>query len=395
MSDDRAVEDRRRDRVAVVHRQTRPTLLAAAAFLVAAPVAAVVPHSTGVWLPLHLLLVGALLSAISGATQMLAVTWSTSPAPSDRAVALQRAAVVAGTLLLVSGREAGSDLVAAVGGTLVGGGVLLLAGLLVGIRRTATTDRYGPAIDGYLVALAFGVVGIAVGVHLATGGASTDLRAAHLVVNLLGLVGGVILATLPFFAATQVRAKMSPRATAGRIRAWVATSAILVAGAASALAIDLRDLAAVLLVAEGIVVVSVLALLPRVGARQLSWSGPRLVQLIAGVVWWALGAAALGLVMRSGGDDAPVLRALAIGGFAQILVASLAYLGPVLRGGGHEQLSDGFATTRSWIGVGAANVAAAAALLELELVLALGLVAWALDGAVRGVRLLSGWRRRP
>lgn len=393
--DDRAVEDRRKDRVALVHRQTRPTLLAAVGFLVAAPVAAVVPHSTGAWLPLHLLLVGALLSAISGATQMLAVTWSTSPAPSDGAVALQRATVVVGTVLLVAGREADLDLVAAVGGALVGLALVLLGRLLVGIRRTATTDRYAPAIDGYLAALAFGVVGIAAGVHLATGDGSTDLRAAHLVINLLGLVGGVILATLPFFAATQVRAKMSPRATPGRVRGLVAASTVAVAAAAVALAVGQRDVGSALLVVEALVVLAVVALLPRVGARQLTWSGPRLVHLLAGIAWWAVGVVALAVAVRNGGDDGPALRTLAVGGFAQILVGSLAYLGPVLRGGGHEQLTDGFATTGSWIGVGAANLAAVGLLASATPLIAIGVGVWFLDGAARGVRLLSGWRRRP
>jgi hypothetical protein len=59
------------------------------------------------------------------------------------------------------------------------------------------------------------------------------------------------------------------------------------------------------------------------------------------------------------GGQGPVLRALAVGGLAQILVASLAYLGPVLRGGGHERLTQGFALTRSWPGLALANVAAA------------------------------------
>ncbi|HRD99682.1 MAG TPA: hypothetical protein PLV68_00185, partial [Ilumatobacteraceae bacterium] len=57
-----------------------------------------------------------------------------------------------------------------------------------------------------------------------------------------------------------------------------------------------------------------------------------------------------------------MLQALVIGGFAQILVASLAYLGPVLRGGGHRRLSAGFAITRSWTSLAAGNAAALAAL---------------------------------
>lgn len=53
-----------------------------------------------------------------------------------------------------------------------------------------------------------------------------------------------------------------------------------------------------------------------------------------------------------------------IGGYAQILVASLAYLGPVLRGGGHRRLTEGFAITGSWPSLAAGNIAAVGALLD-------------------------------
>src|SRR5690606_22474094 len=162
-------------------------------------------------------------------------------------------------------------------------------------------------------ALAFGAIGIGLGVHLVTGGTgSADLRRAHLVANVLGLVGLVILATLPYFTATQVRSKVAPRATAARVRALVLASALAVAGA-----------------------------------------GARLVHLLTGILWWAGATAGLAATVAWDLDDGPVLRAMVVGGLAQILVASLAYLGPVLRGGGHESLGAGFALTRSWVGVAA------------------------------------------
>lgn len=383
------------DRVARVHRQARPTLLVAFAFVAAAPVAVVLPHETGAWLPLHLFLVGGLLSAISGATQMLAVTWSSSPAPADRVVAVQRAAVVLGTLGLVVGRERDADLLAGAGGALVAVGLVLLAALLWTIRSGAVTDRYLPAIDGYLLALGFGVVGVAVGVHMALEGtASADLRRTHLIVNLLGLVGLVILATLPFFAATQVRSKMSPRARPARVRGLVVTSAAVVAGAAAAAATGRQQIAAGLLAVESVVILGSLLLVPSIGRRQLGWAGPRIVQLFAGVVWWSVAVAGFAATVAWDLDDDAVLRAMAIGGLAQILAASLGYLGPVLRGGGHERLTAGFATTRSWTGVVAANVAALGALLQLRTLVVVGLGVWLLDGAVRGSRLVLDQRRR-
>jgi hypothetical protein len=88
-------------------------------------------------------------------------------------------------------------------------------------------------------------------------------------------------------------------------------------------------------------------------------------------------------------DDRAILQALVIGGFAQILVASLAYLGPVLRGGGHRRLTAGFATTRSWVSLAAGNTAALAALVGHGPTLAAALAIWLTDVAIRAGRLLT------
>jgi len=115
-----------------------------------------------------------------------------------------------------------------------------------------------------------------------------------------------------------------------------------------------------------------------------------LLQLVAGIAWWVVATLLLARAWSSGGgpDEAAVLRALAIGGYAQILVASLAYFGPVLRGGGHERLSAGFATTRSWPGLVAGNAAAGALLAGADGLAVVALVAWAIDTAWRAVRLV-------
>jgi hypothetical protein len=99
---------------------------------------------------------------------------------------------------------------------------------------------------------------------------------------------------------------------------------------------------------------------------------------------------ALALAGLRGTDDGPILRALVIGGFAQILVASLAYLGPVLRGGGHQRLTAGFAVTRSWVSLAAGNAAAGAALAGVGPILAVILAVWLVDIVVRAGRLLAG-----
>ena len=79
-----------------------------------------------------------------------------------------------------------------------------------------------------------------------------------------------------------------------------------------------------------------------------------------------------------------------MGGYAQIVVASLAYLGPVLRGGGHERLAAGFATTRSWPSLVLGNTAAVAALCQWQEALAVLVAAWGADVAWRAATLIAG-----
>jgi nitrite reductase (NO-forming) len=376
-----------------VQGQAKTTLVVAAAFALVAPVAAVVPHDTGAWLPLHLLLVGALVSAISGATQMLAVTWSAAPAPGTRLVAAQRWSVVTGAVAVAAGRELEADAVTGAGALLLGAGLVLLGALLLGIRRQSSVDRFHPAIEAYVVALGFGVVGIALGAAIAVGDAGDwwgRLRGAHLTVNVLGLVGLVLAGTLPYFVATQARMKMSRRATPRRVRASTAALAAgTVVAAAGHLAARPGLVAAGLLgYAAGLGAVA--ALLPVPGRRQLRWARARLVQLAAGGAWWVSMLVLLAVGQLADGlPEARVLAALAVGGFAQILVASLAYFGPVLRGGGHERLTAGFARTSSWAGLVLANVAAGAFLADRLAVAVAAGVLWALDTGWRAARLLT------
>jgi hypothetical protein len=378
--------------VAAVHRQARPTLLLALGFALTAPVLAVVPHEGGTWLPLHVFLVGGVLSAISGATQLLAVTWSTAPAPPDAVVAAQRWLLAAGALGLTAVRAAdGPRALAGLAGAAVLVSLIVLAWLLVRIRTTARLDRFHPAVDGYLVALGVGVGGSTLGLVLAVsrpGAHDVAVRDAHLTANLLGLVGLVVLSTLPWFLATQARTRLSPRATPVAVRAVVAVAAATVAVAAVARPAGHPGIAAAALVAHGLIVAASTLLWPALGRRQRRWAGPRLLQLVAGVAWWV---AASWLFAAAAGRDEPVpvdaVLALVLGGFAQILTGSLAYFGPVLRGGDHADLTEGFATTRSWVVLVAANAAAVAALAEARAVLALAVGVWAADTAARAVVL--------
>jgi nitrite reductase (NO-forming) len=378
--------------VALVHRQTRHGLSVAAAFTAAAILSAASGLGTGWWLPLHLFVVGGLLSAISATTQMLAVTWSAAPATPPALAATQRSCLAGGAVAMVSGREADVRWLFVAGSVAVVVAVAGLVPILWRIRRGAVADRFHPAIDGYVAACAAGALGMSIGIVLGVGhgGSRTvELRSAHLLLNLFGLVGLVIAATLPYFAATQVRSRMSPRATAPAMRGTVLVLIVATAVAVLGRLLDQPAAVAVGLCAYAAALVGVAVRLPIYGRKRLVWAGARAVQLLAGLAWWAAMAVALGFAGAGGRDDRPILQALVLGGFAQILAASLAYLGPVLRGGAPQRLSAGFAATRSWLSLAALNVAAAGALAGRHRIVVAALLVWLVDAVLRAVRLLS------
>jgi len=379
-------------RVAAVQAQTQRGLVVAAGFIVAAVVIGITRHHSGWWLPLHLFVVGGVLSAVAATTQMLAVTWSASPAPRTAVAVWQRWCLALGAVGLVVGRERDVRWLFVVGGVAVITAIVTLIPILSHVRSRAVTNRFAPAIEAYIAAIVAGAVGMSLGIVLGIGSAGTrivEIRGTHLILNLLGLVGLVIAGTLPYFSATQVRAKMSRHATPTTMRATLLVLAAGVVVAASGRIFDRAAVAAAGLVGYAAGLVAIAAMLPVYGRRQLRWAGPRALQLLTGLAWWAAMSVAWAIALVQDGGDQAILQALVIGGYAQILVASLAYLGPVLRGGGHQHLTGGFAVTRSWLSLIAGNVAATGALTGHGRTVAVALVVWAADFAIRATLLLT------
>jgi nitrite reductase (NO-forming) len=388
----RATDTRAADRVRRAHAQARTTVGLALAFVLASALAAAAGR--GRWLPLHLFLAGGVVLAISGVSLMLTVTWSAAPAASDAVVMVQRVCVAVGAAGVAVGRE--FDLGAAAlapAGIVYVTGLLLLAALLWVTARRGVQRRFDPAVAAYIAAVAAGTIGVALGVSMAVGKPSAGLRAAHVTLNVLGLVGLVVGGTLPFFAATVGRSRMSPHATPPWLFGAVGWQVAAVTIATVGLATGVHGVAAAGLGAYAAGVCWALWLLPRLTRRQLEWAGPRLIGLWAGGIWWA---AAVAVTAAQAGSDGVALNGrwllvLVVGGYAQILWGSLAYLLPMLRGGGHEQLGRGFATTRSWIALAAANLAALAIALGLDVAAAAGVAVWVIDSAVRAAQV--GLRR--
>ena len=385
------------DRVRLSHAQTRPTVRLALVFIAASAVTAAAGSPR--WLPLHLFLAGGVLLAISGVSLMLTVTWSAAPAPANGWVVLQRMCIAVGAAGVGFGREAGAPhgIVAGAGGLYLSGLMLLAVLLMVTVRR-GVERRFDVAVGAYLAALAAGAAGVGVGIAMVLDAATEATRAAHLTANLLGLVGLVVGGTMPFFAATVGRARMSPRATPRRLALTLGWQVTALTAAVAGLALDARAPATAGLAAYATGIVGTLASLPRPARRQLRWAGPRLVGLWAGATWWIVAVSATAIDVSAGrtafaGRWLPVL---VIAGYAQILWGSLAYLLPMLRGGGHERLGEGFEATRSWLGLGAANVAGLTVALALPgVATAAAVTVWALDSAWRAARVGTARARRP
>lgn len=384
------------DRVRLSQAQARVTLRVALVFIVAAALAGAIGHTT--WLPLHLFLAGAVVLAIGGVSLMLTVTWSAAPAPPNQWVVAQRTCIAVGAAGITIARSAElPDAIVGLAGAIYITGIVLLAGLLVVTIRRGVERRFDAAVAAFVAALSAGTVGAALGVVMAVAGPSPDLRSAHAVLNLLGLVGLVIGGTLPFFAATVVRARMSPRASVKRLALALGWQVAMLVLAASAVAAHRESLAAIGLGGYAVGIVGVLESLPRPTRRQLSWAGPRLVGLWAGGLWWVVAVGATAIDAASGRTvfDGRWMAVLVIAGYAQIMWASLAYLLPMLRGGGHVRLGEGFAMTRSWLGLVAANLAGVA-LAGSWMPVAAGCIAvWVLDSAWRVARVGTTQAARP
>ncbi|MBK6856438.1 MAG: hypothetical protein IPG97_07810 [Microthrixaceae bacterium] len=376
-------------RVRESHRQTRTTLRLSLAFLVVAAAAAASGQER--WMPLHLVLAGGVGQAISGVTLMLTVTWSAAPAPAGWAVMAQRSLLVVGAVGVVAGRELElATAITAGAGVAYLVGLALLAYLLVSTVALGSERRFDVAVGGYVAALVLAVAAIGVGVYMVSDGARPELRAAHATLNLLGFVGLVILTTLPFFGSTVGRSRMSHRVTSARLGSVLGFQVVAVVVAAAGIVLERTMILFVALGAYGYGILMLLAFMPVVTRRQFDWAGPRILALWIGPLWMSTAVLATAYEAERY-DRLPFtgnwLLVLVVGGFIQIVWGALAYLLPMLRGGGHQKLSEGFAATRSWLGLGAVNVAALGLVFEIHEVAAVALALLLADSAWRTARV--------
>lgn len=315
-------------------------------WLVAAAVATLVHRSVPAapWLMVHLLLLGAVSTAILVWSQHFADTLLRRPAPGGRRGHTARlAAHTLGSVLVVAGLLAAVWPLVVAGGALVAGGAVAHVVVLAGQGRGALPSRFGPMVRYYVAASALLPVGVTLGVLMARGDLSDEAHGrayvAHVALNLLGWVGLTVLGTLVVLWPTVLHARIDERAEKAAPRGLpVVLAGLAVVGAGSAT--GWRPLVG----AGCLVVVAGCTVIARSMVDQARTAAPRTYAAwtVGAAVLWLVGCTlAYGLIVATASswaaavDDVKVLVApFAVGFAAQVLVGSLSYLLSVVLGGG-------------------------------------------------------------
>ncbi|GAA3736885.1 hypothetical protein GCM10022239_10870 [Leifsonia bigeumensis] len=300
----------------------------------------------GDWLMVHLLLLGAVSTAILVWSQHFADTLLRRPAPGGRAFhGMRLVGHTVGAGLVVAGMVTMLWPLVLAGGILVGVVAVTHVVTLFLQSRGALPARFAPLVWYYIAAGLALVIGVGLGIVMARvtlpDGLHDRLYPAHLAFNLLGWVGLTVVGTVILLWPTVLHTRVSDAVDAiARRTLWLMVGGLVVVG--GSVALDLRPLFAlgilIYLVGVGFVVVE--------GVRQArrsaqgtfaSWS------IGAGVLWFAFCTIAFGVVVveAPGWADAAsgvgwLVGPFAVGFAAQVLIGALSYLLPVVLGGGPE-----------------------------------------------------------
>ncbi|TFD73949.1 multicopper oxidase domain-containing protein [Cryobacterium fucosi] len=295
------------------------------------------------WLMVHLLLLGAVSSAILIWSQHFADTLLRRQAFGGRvSLGARLGAHTVGAILVVTGIVGEWWPVVVAGGILVGANALAHSASLFVQSRGALPGRFAPLVRYYIAAGIMLAVGVTLGVLMARSGVDGEpferLFVAHIGFNLLGWVGLTVIGTVALLWPTVLHARVqTTRASArGTLPLFIAGLALLGLGSL----VDLRLLVAVgvgvYLVGLGLVLADVLRLGRASPAVTFAgWS------LGAALAWFFVCVLGFGLLVTFAPDWSAAADRLeqlvpvfSVGFAAQILLGALSYLLPVVLGGG-------------------------------------------------------------
>ncbi|MDT0164262.1 multicopper oxidase domain-containing protein [Actinotalea sp. AC32] len=295
------------------------------------------------WLMVHLLLLGAVSTAILVWSAHFAEAVRRRPLRGGRPHQAARLALhTAGALTVVTGLLTGLEAVVVGGAVAVAAAAVWHAAVLTELGRSSLGVRLGWTTWFFVAAALAMPVGATLGVVLArepAGDLASRAYVAHVSVMLLGWVGLTVLGTVVTLWPTMLRVPVE----AGALPAARRGLQLLVPGLAVAVVAALVGPRA--LVAAGLAVyLAGLAVTVRplaAGTRRrppegfAPWSvGLGLAWFAGAVALWAGAVATAPTWAVAQARFASVLPALAVGFAAQVLVGALAHLGPMALGGG-------------------------------------------------------------
>jgi hypothetical protein len=299
-----------------------------------------VPNST--WLMLHLLLVGAVTSAILIWSSYFTDAVLHLPATGHRDEAVRLWLHTVGTLVLAAGGTGSVPVIAVAGALLVLAALVWHALSLAGRKRRALPARMGIAVDHYLAAAANLAIGIPLGIVMLFAPEWSGygrMLAAHVHLNLFGWVGLTVLGTLLTLWPTVLRTRMPAGAeTAAHTSFWLAVIGIGVLGAGTLT--WQQPLAVVGLALFGIAAVrtlrdAVTAARSKPPSSFAAWS------MALSLGWLAVSVVLDGWLWLTSDQPADLTAHLGVvvvpfvvGFVAQVLIGALTYLIPVVLGGG-------------------------------------------------------------
>jgi hypothetical protein len=326
------------------------------------------------WLLVHLLLLGAATNAI--------LVWSThftaavlrAPAPaSRRPEAIRLVLLNAGVLGVLVAGTTGPPWLAVPAAALVFAAVAAhLTALALRLRR-ALPAPLRVTVHYYLAAAVALLVGVPAGAWMMVVEDTAVLHLFHAHVNVLGWISLTVLGTVLTLWPTVLRTRMADGAVrAARTALPLAVGGLVLLGAALLAWLPLLAAAGLALFAAAVVVIAV----PAVTAARSRPPSSFAAWSIAAAIGWLLVALAVSAArLLTAGDAAQaaaafgaVLVPLLAGFVAQVLIGALAYLLPVVLGGGPARVRERTAVMeRHWSQrVVMGNLALAAFLLSTD-----------------------------
>lgn len=328
----------------------RPAVVAGGSWLVAALAWALLGSSLpgGRWVAVHLLTLGAVTGLIVALTDHFARTLLREREPAGLPARARHHLAQLSAAAVVLGRVTDWLPVLAAGATCLMVAVLWLYRDLRRARRRAVGARFVFVVRTYeRAAGAFvhaGVLGLLLGLGV-LGSWHGAARLAHLHLAVLGWAGLTLLATLVFFGPTVLRRQMAPGAGDRAARALpaaataltVAAFALLATGFGGSAGTAARLLAAGALAVYAAAATAVLVPVLQVGRRATVTAHG--LHLLGACGWFLAAVWADVAVVATGRLDLLPLVGLAVlvGVVGQAVLATVAYLSPMLGGGGPDR----------------------------------------------------------